>query len=532
MAENKNYIEEMLDMSDSPLDASHYQSEIPQFFAGCNILITGSSGFLGILLIEKLLRCCPDIEKIYVLMRAKKEKSPEQRFQEQFNKPVYDKLKKEQPNFRTKVIMIKGDVSKLDLGLSPENRKRILDTNIIFHAAATVRFNEHLRLAVNINMRGTKQFLLLAKEMPDLKAFVYVSTAFSHCIHKFIEEKFYPPPIESDKISTLLDILNDEQVEKLTPTLIGEWPNTYAYTKAIAEDIVRQYSNEIPVCIVRPSIIISAAKDPIPGWINNVYGAVGAAMSSALGLLRTLHCVPEFVADLVPADYVISHLIVASWDVAKKKNALLNIDNPEISEIERVPIYNYVSICQNPITWGKFFDLNKTHAMQIVSTHVVWYYIYVLNRYKFMNDVCVVLLHKIPAAIVDTLLFLSGRKPMLRKTYEKINKFNSVTSYFSSHQWQFCNDSVIKLWGRINPADREIFDFNLDNLDWESYFKYLFLGIRIYILNDPIETVEKGRVKYKKLKIAHYTLITVLSILLIWGVLSLMNRIYYYYFDL
>jgi len=67
--------------------------------------------------------------------------------------------------------MIKGDVSKLDLGLSPENRKRILDTNIIFHGAATVRFNEHLRLAININVRGTEQFLLLAKEMPDLKVY-------------------------------------------------------------------------------------------------------------------------------------------------------------------------------------------------------------------------------------------------------------------------------------------------------------------------------------------------------------------------
>jgi len=82
---------------------------------------------------------------------------------------------------------------------------------------------------------------------------------------------------------------------------------------------VRQYSNEIPVCIVRPSIVISTAKEPIPGWINNVYGAAGAAMYSAIGLLRTMHCPPEYVAELVPADYVISHLIVASWDVAKKK---------------------------------------------------------------------------------------------------------------------------------------------------------------------------------------------------------------------
>lgn len=525
MAQKKSYIEEMLNMSDCP--NTHYQSEISPFFTGCNILITGASGFLGILLVEKLLRCCPGIEKMYIFMRTKKEKSPEQRFKEHFNSPVYDKLKKEQPNFITKVIMIEADVCKLDLGLSPENRKRILDTNIIFHVAATVRFNASIRLAVNINVRGTKQFLLLAKEMPDLKAFVYTSTAFSHCIHKFIEEKFYSPPIETDKILTLLDILDDEQMEKLTPILIGKWPNTYAYTKAIAEDTVRQYSIGIPVCIVRPSIITSTAKEPISGWINNVYGAVGVVTAAAIGLLRTLYCPPEHVAELVPADYVISHLVVASWDIAKRKNALLSIEyaNPEISETERVPIYNYVSTCQNPITWGRFMYLNKIYGMEVASTHVVWYYMLVLNKYKFVHNICVIFLHMIPAIIVDTLLFFSGRKPILIQAYKKIHKFSSVISYFSSQQWQFCNDAVIKLWERMNLADREIFNFNMDNLDWESYLKHLIPGMRIYIANDPMETVEQGRAKYRKLKIAHYTLVTVLSILLIWGIISIIIRI-------
>jgi len=65
--------------------------------------------------------------------------------------------------------MIEADMSKLDLGLSQENRARLLDTNVIFHAAATVRFNETIRIATNINIRGTKQLLLYAKEMPNLK---------------------------------------------------------------------------------------------------------------------------------------------------------------------------------------------------------------------------------------------------------------------------------------------------------------------------------------------------------------------------
>ncbi|KAL6433313.1 hypothetical protein ACFW04_006475 [Cataglyphis niger] len=515
-------------MSDlSTKDFSDYQSEIPQFFTGCKVFLTGASGFLGILLIEKLLRCCSDIEKIYILMRAKKEKSPEERFKEHFNNPVYDKLKEEQPNFGTKVLMIEGDMGKLDLGLSPENRKLILDTNIIFHGAATVRFNENIRTAVNINVRGTKQMLLLAKEMPNFKAFIYTSTAFSHCIYHFIEEKFYPPPIETDKILTLLDILNDEQLEKLTPTLLGKWPNTYAFTKAIAEDAVRQYSTGIPACIVRPSIVISTVKEPMPGWINNLYGAVGIVVGAALGLIRTLHCPPENVAELVPADYVISHLIAASWDLAKRKNDLLSIENsnPEIPETERVPIYNYVSICQNPITWGRFMNLNKTYGMRVVSTHVLWYYFFMLNKYKFVHDVCVIFLHKIPAIIVDILLFLSGRKPMLRKAYAKVDKFSTVITYFSSQQWRFCNDAVINLWERMNPADREIFDFNIDDLDWESYLKHMIPGIRVYLFKDPLDTIEKGRAKYRKLKIAHYTLITVFSILLIWGILSLIFRL-------
>lgn len=56
MTQRKSYIEDMLNMDSDFPNATHYQSEIPQFFAGCNVLITGASGFLGTLLIEKLLR--------------------------------------------------------------------------------------------------------------------------------------------------------------------------------------------------------------------------------------------------------------------------------------------------------------------------------------------------------------------------------------------------------------------------------------------------------------------------------------------
>ncbi|KAH0951795.1 hypothetical protein HN011_007988 [Eciton burchellii] len=529
MQEDKVYFNDMSDMSNSPENS---EPEIPQSFAGCNILLTGGSGFLGILLVEKLLRCCPDIAKIYLLLREKKNKSPKERFAEYFDSPIFDRLKKGQSDFTTKIIMIEADVSKIDLGLSQENRKQLLDTHVIFHGAATVRFNESLRIAVNINVRGTKQLLLLAKEMPNFKVFVHISTAFCHCIYKFIDEKYYKPPMETDKLLALVDILEDKKLNEISSILIGDWPNTYTYTKAVAEDTVRQYGTGIPICIIRPAIVTSTSTEPISGWTNNLYGAIGIVMGSAMGLLHTMHCNPEYSAQIVPVDYVISHIIVAAWDTAKRKDILLTIKdvNPDVSETKGTPIYNYVSSERNNISWKTFMRYNELYGMEVPSIQIMWCYMLFLNKHLFMHKLCVILMHIIPGAIGDAVLFLSGRKPMLLKTYRKINTFSFVISYFSSQQWNFCDDAVVKLWERVNPADRQIFNFNIMNLNWKTYISHMIPGIRVYMIKDPLCTVQEGRRRYRRLKIAHYTILTIIAILFIWGLIwlgsFLLNVIY------
>ncbi|XP_012221713.1 fatty acyl-CoA reductase wat-like [Linepithema humile] len=522
---SNTYIDDLLDMSDPVVSSA--TSEIISSFEGCNILITGGSGFLGILLIEKLLRCCPDIGKLYLFMRVKKGKLAEQRFAEHFNDVVYDRLKKEQPNFMTKVIMIEADLKELDLGLSPENKERLLDTNIIFHAAATVRFNETLRNAVKINVNGTKQLVLFAKKLSNLKAFVHISTAYAHCVNAFIEEKFYSSPLDADQILTLVDSFDDKILDQITPILIGKWPNTYVFTKAIAEDIVRQCSAEIPICIVRPAIITSTANEPLTGWINNIYGAVGVVMGSGIGLLRTLHCNPDIIADIVPADYVVCNAIAAAWDTAKTKDTLLSTEteNSKSPETKRLSVFNYISSRQNPITWRRFMKLNETYGLQVPTTNVLWYYMLFLNKYLLVHYICVIFLHMIPAAIVDTLFFLTGRKPILWKAYKKINLFGSILSYFTTQQWQFNNDAVLELWNRMNPTDREIFYFNIEDIDWEIYLKNMIPGMRLYLAHESLDTMDVAKARYRKLKVAHYTLLTISAILLTWGFVRLIMYI-------
>lgn len=57
-------------------------SQVQEFYKGKNIFLTGGTGFLGIAIIEKLLRTCPDIASIYLLMRPKKGMQIEDRLTE------------------------------------------------------------------------------------------------------------------------------------------------------------------------------------------------------------------------------------------------------------------------------------------------------------------------------------------------------------------------------------------------------------------------------------------------------------------
>jgi hypothetical protein len=55
---------------------------IADFYNGHTILVTGGTGFVGKALLEKLLRSCPGIDTIYVLMRPKRGLTVEQRYKD------------------------------------------------------------------------------------------------------------------------------------------------------------------------------------------------------------------------------------------------------------------------------------------------------------------------------------------------------------------------------------------------------------------------------------------------------------------
>uniref|UniRef100_A0A182YTF0 Fatty acyl-CoA reductase n=1 Tax=Anopheles stephensi TaxID=30069 RepID=A0A182YTF0_ANOST len=64
------------------------KTPVQTWYTGKTIFVTGGSGFMGKVLLEKLLYSCSDLERIYVLMRPKRGKSPQTRIDDWLKLPV------------------------------------------------------------------------------------------------------------------------------------------------------------------------------------------------------------------------------------------------------------------------------------------------------------------------------------------------------------------------------------------------------------------------------------------------------------
>ncbi|EGI66350.1 Putative fatty acyl-CoA reductase [Acromyrmex echinatior] len=202
-----------------------YRTPIQDFYADTTIFITGGTGFLGKMLIEKLLRSCPDISMIYVMIRSQKDKSPENRLDEMLESPLYDRIKKEVPNFRKKIVPITGDSNIKGLGLSKTDRNMLIrNVSIIFHMAANMQFYGKIKISTIVNIDATATILKLAKRMPNLKSFIHVSTIYSNCHVKHIEECIYSYPINHKHLITfarnLPENIFEEKISNYTDNVL------------------------------------------------------------------------------------------------------------------------------------------------------------------------------------------------------------------------------------------------------------------------------------------------------------------------
>ncbi|OXU20686.1 hypothetical protein TSAR_013725 [Trichomalopsis sarcophagae] len=382
---------------------------------------------------------------------------------------------------KKKVTIISGDVSHPGLGISAEDRKLLCERiSIVYHGAATVRFDELLKRAVILNTRGTKQMLDLAKDMKKLELFAHISTAYCHLEEKVLGEKPYPPPADPHKIIKCVEWMEDEVVEAMTDKILGDLPNTYAFTKALSEGLVEEVMNDIPAIILRPSIVIPIWKEPVAGWTDNINGPTGLLIGAGKGVIRTMYCNENGYADYVPVDIGVNAILAITWNYIGNKQ-------------HEKRVYNITSSSEFKVSWAEIIERGRRITEKVPLNGVVWYPGGSMKKSRLMHNICVLFFHMIPAYLIDMLIFLAGHKPIMCRVHRRIQKGFEVFEYYANNQWDFENTNIAELRSLQNEKEKVLYQLHGDDMDLDNYFENCIRAARVFILNEPPETLPAAR---------------------------------------
>lgn len=466
-------------------------SQVRAFYAGKNFFITGGTGFVGLCLIEKILRCMPDVGKIYLLMRPKKGKEISERLQEFPKNPVFEKLlQSHTTDVFQKLIPIAGDVGEENLGLSPQDRQTLVDNvNVVIHSAATLDFQESLRPTVNVNLLGTRRIMELCKDAKNLKVMVHVSSAYVNSFLTEAHEKVYEAPEDAEKVISLVSTLNDEALLEIEPKLLKSHPNTYTFTKHLAEHEVVKCADLFPCTIVRPTMIVAAWKEPLPGWTCSKVGPQGFLMGAAKGVVRRLPLAIENIADYIPVDVVVNELLVAGWEAAKSTSGL--------------SVYHCSSSTCKPFCWSMLENTVNGMLHKNPLKSAVWYPHLKFVPSLLMFRISAIFVHFFPALLLDMMLRLTGRKPILIRLHKNVwNSLNRLERFIFS-EWKFYNPNTLELCKKLNQTDKELFFIDISTLYWVEYFRTLHLGVRRYLNREKESSIPAARKKDMVLLMFH-----------------------------
>jgi fatty acyl-CoA reductase len=456
-------------------------NQVKDVFTNRSVLITGASGFLGKVLVEKLLYSVPEIKNVYLIIRPHKGHSPSDRLNKLLESPLYDRIRKRNPACLNKLIPIAGDLMEEGMGLSQSDTIQLCeDVSIVFHCAATVKFDEALRASVQMNLLGTQKLVALCHKMKKLVSLVHASTAYANCDRPHTDEIVYTPPVQPQQLVQAIEWMSDDMLEAITPQLLGKRPNTYTLTKALAETQILEDAKKLPLIIVRPSIIGAIWKEPLPGWTDNINGPTGIFAGVGKGVLTNMCGSKSSKADIIPVDIVSNMMIVAA---AHRANT--NYSQP--------PIIHCSSGELNPVKWGHiliylqqfYMDYPLTECYRAPSTY------FHTSRKLFMLNFY--MKHYYPAQIIDFAARLTGNRPKFVRIYGKVWKMVETLHYFTTRGWSFDAKGLITLWDSLSEDDKKEFNFDIRQVNWDKYLFNYLMGMKIYLLKESLDDIPKAR---------------------------------------
>jgi len=379
-------------------------AEVAALLDGKRIAITGTTGFLGTALVERLLRSVPGC-KLVLLIRPGRRGVEHRLAREILRNDAFDRLRDQlgQDAFEemtaSRILPVAADITKAGLGLDDEGRAALADCEVMIHSAASVSFDNPLDVAINTNLRGPINLIETLHDLEVTPHLVAVSTAYvagtrkGDAFEELLQDGAYSISIDwRDEIETARRArVRSEDESRTTESLkrftkeakdelgaaggnalankaeqlrerwvrqeqveLGlarahslDFSDAYAMTKAMAETAMSELRGDIPLSIVRPSIIESSWAEPFPGWIRGFRMAEPVIIGFGRGLLTDFPGTPEGILDTIPVDLVVATLVVTA---AK---------GPAVKEdgTSKVQVLQSTSGAVNPFRMGEFHRL-------------------------------------------------------------------------------------------------------------------------------------------------------------------------------
>lgn len=387
------------------------------------VLLTGATGFLGKVVLERLVRRHAElgVGRVIALVRARDAAQARERLEREvlaarcFEGMPADALRR--------VEAIAGDVTEPSCGVAREIASGFSSAPLhVIHCAASIEFDLPAAEAARINVRGALHVADLARSIASLRSLVSVSTAYvTPARDGAIEEKIAPLPRPADEILEAIERGTVEDAALLAET--GH-PNSYTLTKCIAEHLLVARASDLPLTLVRPSIIAASWREPFAGWIDSHAAFAGFVALVGTGNLRVVVGDPDVRLDLVPVDVVAERILDAAFEprgegqTPRIRHAVSGLAaSPTISDCRRAIEARFG---RHPVGAGPRLERLAVEGRPSRMAEWRW--------------------HRLPAAAAGAWYTLTrnGRmRRMLRKLTARQRSLNGVFPYFTHHEFDF-----------------------------------------------------------------------------------------------
>ena len=492
-----------------------------------HILLVGVTGFIGKVWLVDLLQNTPSIGKITLLIRRNRTTSAQRRFEKIVEEsPAFDALQERYGRnlgafLAAKVEVVEGDVSEPGLGLDAATQARLAKSlDLIVNSAGLTDFNPDLREALGSNVDSAINLVEFLRRC-DHAGLMHLSTCYVVGMRdgRVVEElqDNYNPANDSNfdaerEVDSLREMITRIEQRSESPELtralrrqaLGRagdesavpaselegvlkrnrvrwirnrllragmrrakhlgWPNTYTYTKSLGESLLARRGLDLPISIVRPSIVESSTRSPFTGWNEGIN--TSGPLSYLLGTnFRQLPTNERKCLDVIPVDMVSRGMTLIAAAVIAHCNAR---------------IYQLATSAINPVNMGRSIELTGlAHRKHYRTRQGIEHWFKVKfesipvskQRYERlsipMQKAVISRINRVATTLrIKKAPLARQERDLLRA--EKLIELYEPFILHNEHVFECENARLLS--AALSTEERQLFQFDPESIDWWDYW--------------------------------------------------------------